>query len=136
MEMNSSEIIYLAGPYSNGSQATRNARFHAVTHVAARLIEQHRIVYSPLTMTHPIDLVLASEGETLGSEFWVAFDEAFMKMCTSISVLMLPGWEKSNGVRREIEYFEARGITPDYLAPKDFGIRACNPLFAAAFTER
>lgn len=128
------EIVYLAGPYSRGTEATRLARFHALTHAAAKLINMERVVYSPITMTHPIDLVLADNGRTLGSEFWVGFDETFMNLCSAIAVLTLPGWRESSGVSREIAHFAARGVTPDYLSPEDLGITREIPLFLAAFT--
>ena len=76
------EIVYLACPYSKGTSKARLARFEAATHVAAKLIERRLIVFSPLTMTHPIDVVLAEEGETLGSDYWVEFDIVFMEACS------------------------------------------------------
>lgn len=126
-------ITYLAGPYTRGDAAVRLARFHALTHVAARLVEKQSVVYSPITMTHPIDLVLAEDGQTLGSDFWVEFDEAFIVHCSDIKVLMLPGWKESSGVAREIGHFEARGVLPEYVSPENYGVSRDNPLFAAAF---
>ena len=126
-------ILYLAGPYTNGNAARRAARFNAVTTVAARLIEQKKIVFSPLTMTHPIDLVLAADGETLGSEYWVTFDEAFMSFCDEFAIVTLPGWEESTGVRRETAFFRARGIEPTILRPEDYGVTAADECYTAAF---
>jgi Domain of unknown function (DUF1937) len=100
-------IIYLACPYTHEDPALRDARFHQATRAAARLIEKGEIVYSPITMTHPIDLVLAAESGTLGSDYWVAFDEAFMAFCDEVVVLMIEGWDKSSGIKREIAYFQA-----------------------------
>lgn len=77
--------------------------------MAAKLIEQGHIVYSPLTMTHPIDIILADDGATLGSDYWVAFDKAFMSRCDEIAVLKLDGWEASKGVQFEIEFFRQSG---------------------------
>ena len=85
------------------------------TMAAAHLVEQGLIVYSPITMTHPIDLVLAAEGETLGSEYWVQFDEAFMAFCSKIIILKLEGWDRSSGVRRETEWFECQGRPVEFL---------------------
>jgi hypothetical protein len=126
-------IIYLAGPYSKGGARTRLARFEALTTIAARMIELRLIIFSPITMTHPIDLVLANEGGTLGSEFWVAFDESFMAACSEIRVAKLPGWQQSSGVEREIAFFKNRGIEPVLIEPSDFGVRPDVERFAAAF---
>lgn len=126
-------ITYLACPYSAGKADNRLARFNAVTTVAARLVEQKRIIFSPITMTHPIDLVMAADGETLGSDFWVAFDEAFMAVCSDFMILRLPGWDSSSGVRRETEFFAKRGLNPKYLDPQDFGVSPDDPSYAAAF---
>jgi len=132
-------VIYLAGPYSNdapqnpdakASPEKRAARFNAVTEAARHLIEAQEIVYSPLTMTHPIDVRMKADP---GSQFWVSFDEAFMTHCTRLIVLRLPGWDQSSGVRHEIEFFSKRGIGPEWRDPKDFGISPDLPDFAAAF---
>jgi hypothetical protein len=95
-------LVYLASPYSNdapgrpqnaASAEKRSARFNAVTEVARRLVENMTIVYSPLTMTHPIDVRMNHDP---GSDFWVSFDETFMKHCKEIYVLQLPGWKESS----------------------------------------
>jgi len=85
-------------------------------------------------MTHPIDQVLGS-GQTLGSDFWVTFDEAFIDLCSSLAVLMLPGWKDSSGVTREVASFSARGVSPEFIDPEKLGITADNPLFSAAFAD-
>lgn len=132
-------VIYLAGPYTNdapvspgspSSPEKRLARFNAVTEVAKVLIERKEIVFSPLTMTHPIDVRMDHDP---GSAFWVDFDEAFMAHCSAIAVLMLPGWDQSSGVKREIQYFADRGVEPIWIDPADYGIVASDPEFAAAF---
>ena len=110
-------VVYLACPYTDPDPAVRRQRFEVATAVAADLIRAGRIVYSPITMTHPIDMLLAGESNTLGSEYWVAFDEAFMEMCSEIVVIRLYGWDRSNGVRREVEFFTSRKIPIQYMDP-------------------
>jgi hypothetical protein len=112
-------IVYLACPYTDADPDLRQRRFRAANEAAAHLIREGRVVYSPISMTHPIDVVLAGEGATLGSDFWVAFDEAFMSKCSETVVLMLPGWDSSRGVRREIAYFRAQGKPVRYLNADD-----------------
>lgn len=115
--MNDNELIYLAGPYTHARAEVRLARFESLTRAAAMLVRMGRIVYSPITMTHPIDLVLAGECATLGSAFWVAFDERFMRCCTEMIVLRLQGWELSSGVTREIEFFKSQGLPIRFIDP-------------------
>ena len=61
-------------------------------------------------MTHPIDIEMAGAENTLGSDFWVTFDESFMDRCDVFALLPLAGWQDSSGIRREIAYFKARGM--------------------------
>jgi hypothetical protein len=75
------------------------------------------IVFSPITMTHPIDNILAKDKITLGSEYWVRFDELFMKACSRMVVLMIDGWKESQGIKREMEFFKAMGKDVEYLNP-------------------
>jgi hypothetical protein len=70
-------------------------------------------------MTHPIDLVLAKEGETLGSDYWVRFDEAFMEMCSGMVILKVPGWDTSSGIRRETAWFQNAGREISFLEWED-----------------
>lgn len=114
----------------NASPEKRIARFNAVTEAARHLIEQKQVVYSPLTMTHPIDVRMEHDP---GSAFWVALDETFMGFCDRIIVLKLPGWDESSGVAHEIEFFKKRGIEVEWAEPKDYDIASDHPDFAEAF---
>lgn len=103
------KIIYLACPYTHIDKKVREMRFNAATRAAAHLIKSGRIVFSPITMTHPIDVVLATEDATLGSDYWVDFDEAFMEFCSEMIILNIDGWNTSSGIKREILYFQSKG---------------------------
>jgi hypothetical protein len=102
-------IIYLACPYSHPNWQTRLDRFDASARAAAMLIRKGLVVYSPITMTHPIDVALAENQGSMGSDYWCDFDESFMDVCTEMLILTLDGWRESNGIRREIAYFEKQG---------------------------
>ena len=112
-------ITYLAAPYSHPDPDVRRARYESATAAAAALTRRGTIVFSPLTLTHPMDVLLAREGETLGSDYWVAFDEAFMELCSEIVVLRLDGWEQSKGVNSELEFFRTRGRRITFIDPVD-----------------
>lgn len=105
MRSESSQLLYLACPYTHPDANVRLARFNLVTKAAAALIQRGHIVFSPITMTHPIDIVMAGGDNTLGSDFWVNFDQTFMDRCDVFVLLPLEGWQESSGIRREIDYF-------------------------------
>ena len=110
-------IIYLACPYTDPSLEVRERRFLAATEAAAKLIQKGYIVFSPVTMTHPIDRTLAVGESTLGTEFWVSFDKAFMEVCSEMAILRVEGWDRSAGILREREFFESKGRRVWYLDP-------------------
>lgn len=112
-------IVYLAAPYSHSNEGVRLWRYQAITAVAAHLISKGAVVFSPITMTHPIDIILAEEGATLGSDYWVDFDTSFMQFCSEIAVLRLDGWQESRGVQREIAFFKANKRAIRYIEPSD-----------------
>jgi hypothetical protein len=116
------ELIYLACPYTDPDPAVRLHRFQQATKAAASLIRQGHIVFSPITMTHPIDMEMAGPGNTLGSEFWISFDETFMNRCDLFALLPLQGWQDSSGVRRELAYFQAMG-KPLKILDQNFQLR-------------
>ena len=107
-EDNRTKIVYLACPYTDRDPRVRRWRFHMATAAAATLVKRGVVVFSPVTMTHPMDVVLAGEN-TLGSEFWGKFDEAFMDKCSEMIILEIDGWDSSSGIRREIEFFKKSG---------------------------
>jgi len=113
-------VLYLACPYTDPSFEVRVERFNKATAAAAELIQGGYYVYSPITMTHPIDIVLADEGETLGSDYWVEFDEAFMRFCSELVILKVDGWDRSAGIKREVEFFEREKKPVRYIEPKEF----------------
>jgi hypothetical protein len=97
-------IVYLACPYTDSDPLVRRWRFEMATAAAAILVKRGVVVFSPVTMTHPIDVALAGD-RTLGSEFWVKFDEAFMSKCCEMIILKIDGWNTSSGMKREIDFF-------------------------------
>ncbi|MBR0852135.1 DUF1937 family protein [Bradyrhizobium diazoefficiens] len=111
------DLIYLACPYTHRDASVRLYRFEQATKAAAALIGQGHIVFSPITMTHPIDIEMAGADNTLGSDFWVTFDEAFMDRCDVFALLPLEGWQESGGIKRELAYFEAQGKPLRILDP-------------------
>lgn len=98
--------IYLAAPYSarnaDGSldQDKMLKRFRDVNSMAGQLIKSGLIVFSPISHSHPIGLIL---NEQLNHDMWMAQDIEFIKWADEVWVYKLTGWNTSSGVTREIE---------------------------------
>lgn len=115
-------IIYLACPYTHVDPLVRLRRFELATAAAATLIRKGLIVFSPITMTHPIDVVLAGVDSTLGSDYWVKFDEAFMEFCSEMKILAIEGWDKSSGIKREKDFFEQAGKQVSFMQESEIEV--------------
>jgi len=122
-------ITYLASPYSHPSAVVREQRFQAACRAAAALMQQGRVVYSPIAHTHPI-AVLCDLPK--GWEYWRQYDEAFLAASSEVVVLMLDGWQESAGVQAEIEIAERDGKPVRYMTPEELGIGVSRPAASAA----
>jgi hypothetical protein len=111
-------IIYLACPYTDKNPKICLRRFELATAAAATLVKRGLVVFSPITMTHPIDVALSGDN-TLGSDFWVKFDEAFMEICSEMIILKAEGWKESSGIQREIEFFRKAGKPVSFMQESD-----------------
>lgn len=115
------ELAYLACPYTHPSMDVRVARFEASARAAADLIHRGMFVYSPITMTHPIDLMMTAGGESMGSDYWCNFDEAFMRVCDEMIILTISGWRESTGIAREAAFFKKAGKPIRYMSMSGSG---------------
>ena len=103
-------MIYIASPYSDPSAMVREARFRAVCRHAAEMMRKGEHVFSPIAHCHP----LAEHGLPGDWAFWCEYDRAMLSRCTRLVVLKLPGWDKSDGVKAEIEIAREVGLPVDY----------------------
>ena len=108
-----SELIYIASPYSHGSFDVRTDRFESVCEYAGKLMRAGLVVYSPIAHSHPI---ARRCGLPTDWKYWEKFDHAMITRCTSMRVLMLPGWEESTGVTAEIQIAQALGLEVEYVS--------------------
>jgi len=95
-------MIYVASPYSDPDPNVREARARAT-----RYWTLHQIVKTNLSLFSPIAYIheYAVEYELpKDAAFWQQFNEGFIIDCEEMWVLMLPGWDKSVGVKMEIQF--------------------------------
>ena len=95
-------LVYLASPFAHPSETIREARLEAVRHVCGRMIDQGRIVLSPLVYAGE----LAQRGFH-APQGWYAWDLQFLARSDKLVVLQLPGWQESKGVLVEIAAAQA-----------------------------
>jgi hypothetical protein len=107
-------LWYLATPYTGSTQDIMDLRWWAGTRIAAWLVRQGIHVYAPVTMTGPI----AHEGDIQGGfQAWAGMDKTFIDKCDALAVGMLPGWNRSEGVKEEIATFEEQEKPIVYIDP-------------------
>ncbi len=91
--------IYLAIPYSRHEELS----FKLANEIAAELLKQGHIVFSPISMSHPI----AVHGNLKGDwETWKKVDFEFIKWCEEVVVVNFDkeAVENSIGVQDELKY--------------------------------
>lgn len=101
--------IFLACPYSHADENVVHERFIACNKVAAKIAEAGNVIFSQVTMSHPINLVLQKTEKANIGKMWAPIDAVFLEMMEELIILDLDGWDKSAGIKREIEFYEGRG---------------------------
>lgn len=105
-------MIYLACPYSHPLDGVRKARFSAANIAAARLMAEGHVVYSAISMSHPIAV---ENGLGLDWDYWRPNDVYFIGICDKLVVLKYPGWEESEGVASEVRLAKSTGKVVEYM---------------------
>jgi Domain of unknown function (DUF1937) len=122
-------MIYLASPYSHPDKNVMNRRYVAACKATAEMMRRGAHVFSPIAHSH----VVAVIGKlNLGWEFWSQIDFEWIRLCGSVCILKLDGWEKSVGVKAEISYAVTMQIPLAWIFPHELGID--DVLERAAFT--
>jgi hypothetical protein len=81
--------IYLAIPYSGFEEES----FRVANKIAAKLMNEGHLVFSPISHTHPIAL---AGNLPIGWEYWKKFDESFLEWCDTLYVIIMD----NNGTER------------------------------------
>lgn len=107
-------ILYIASPYSHPDKHVEQWRYEMTQEEVARLHNGRDFFYSPIVYTH----VMACRYKMkTTAEHWQNHNEAMLRKCDKLIVLMLEDWDKSVGVRAEIAFAESLGIPVEYLTP-------------------
>ena len=108
-------MIYLASPYSHPDPGVRTTRYRQAAWHAVRLMQDGRLVYSPIVHSHPLS-VLGLPGDW---PFWADHNRAMLAACQTLVVLTLPGWEHSKGIAAELALAAELEIPVEYEDPRE-----------------
>jgi hypothetical protein len=107
------KLIYLASPYSK-YPGGRESAFISACQKAAEIMSMGHAVFCPIAHSHSIE-AHGMDGEIMDGDWWLHQDFAILENCDELWVYMMPGWEKSYGVAKEIERAKRLGITIEYV---------------------
>ena len=110
-----SDIFYVAAPYSHSDPLVVESRFTKVSQYVAELTARGMVAISPVAYGH---ILLKYHEMPNDWTFWKNFCRSFLIKCKYMIVLQLEGWEKSEGIKGEMEFARTNGISI-ILVPAD-----------------
>lgn len=112
-------LTFLSSPYTDFEDG-REAAYHEVARVAARLMSEGHHIVSPIVHGHALTTV-----GRLGDrphDWWMERCRPLAERCDQCLVAMLPGWRTSKGVAIEIGWFREWGRPVRFVYPLTLGI--------------
>jgi len=104
--------IYIASPYSSKSIGLRQLRYEQACEAAAYLMQRGYVVFSPIAHSHNISKYLGNGNDC---DFYLKQDLPLIEWADELWVLMLEGWQESNGIAAEIKYAITLGKPVQYF---------------------
>lgn len=114
-------LIYIACPYAHRDILIQKERFKQVSKFAGMLAYAGNIVYSPISHSAPMQYENKRKD---GYSFWRTMDEFYLLRSDVMMVLMLDGWEESEGVAQEMIFANEHGKPIIYI-PQSMGGLEC-----------
>ncbi len=97
-------VCYIAGPYRGPNRHAIELNIQAARAVGLLCCRKGWSPVIPHANTGHLD----AADPTIGDEFWLASTMELLRRCDA--VVLVPGWQKSQGTRDEIIEAEKRGI--------------------------
>ena len=111
-------FVYLATPYSDPDPAVMTMRFKVAAAVSAEMMRAGVTVFCPIVHGHPM-----AEAGSLPRDwrFWEEYDRKCLSVSARLAVLRQEGWDRSEGVAREMRIAEETGMPIEYIDPPKAG---------------
>ncbi len=93
-------LVYLSIPYSDKSKLVVRRRMEVFNQVTLKLLSMGVHVVSPMLVEH----ILTGTDIEITYDRWTEYCEVMMDSCAELWVIQVKGWDKSTGVKAEIEY--------------------------------
>lgn len=110
------DLVYVASPYSNPDFNIRRNRYVIVSNWVKETTGKYmdNVYYSPIYYYYRIahSLRLADD-----AAFWQKHDILMMQKAERMIVLTMPGWDKSVGVKFEIDFMKKAKKPIKYISP-------------------
>ena len=112
-----SELIFISSPYSHPDDKIREDNYLKVAKFTSQLIREGAIAFSPILYGHTA--VSFKPDMPTDWNFWKEFCYTFLSKCDKMIVYKMDGWDRSKGVKEEIEYAKELGIQIIYQEYKN-----------------
>jgi len=111
-------LTYLASPYSKYPLGREQA-FKEVCKKAADLMDDGYEIFCPIAHSHPIEKI--GMIGTRDGDYWLKQDMSVLQHCKKLIVYMMPGWDTSYGVNKEVEFAKNNNIEVEFLPYEQTG---------------
>jgi hypothetical protein len=111
-------VAYIASPYSHPDAAVRAGRYEAALDFQVWCLASGIRVFSPIVHSHQAAL---RGGLPTDAAFWRSFNLAMFTACDRMFFLKAEGWQRSEGMRLELEDALVRPGFPTILFEPDEG---------------
>jgi hypothetical protein len=110
---------YIISPYNHPDSRVVAERISLTSKFVAAMIERGFTPVSPSLYGHGLIIEADMVSHWL---FWEKFCKSLLEKCNSVIVLQLEGWDRSIGVKAELEHVAMLGLPVRYTTPAEFGI--------------
>jgi len=109
-------MIYLASPYRHPDPDMVRRRVKLTSFAVIKLAQRGFPIYSPVIHGHAIDMEgRRSRRPVPSDQYWLDHGIEMLELCGEMWVLMLAGWQDSEGIKGELAACDKRRLNVLYL---------------------